>query len=103
MPSIQQDILRDDSNDKRSLMSDSVVSIRIGVHPAGEEPDRYVIRVAPRVSCTTTIHEVPTKSNRGPCSRDEVLAPSDHPTRPMSWGASFSLQQTTLKQGGAVQ
>jgi hypothetical protein len=31
----------------------------------------------PRVSCTTTIHEVPTKSISGPCSRDEVLAPSD--------------------------
>jgi hypothetical protein len=47
--------------------------------------------------------QVPTKLNLGPCSRDEVLAPSDLLARPSSGAASFSLQQTTLKQGGMVQ
>jgi hypothetical protein len=61
----------------RSLISESVTAIRIGVHPAGEEPNQHVIRVAPRVSRTTIFWEVPTKSKFGLCSRDEVLAPSD--------------------------
>jgi hypothetical protein len=78
MPSIQQDLLWDDNNDMRSLISKSVTVIRIGLHLAGEEPDQHVIHVAPRVSRTTTIHEVPSKSKSGLCSRDEVLAPSDH-------------------------
>jgi hypothetical protein len=39
MPSIQQYILQDDSNDKRSLIPESVMAIWIGVHPIGEEPD----------------------------------------------------------------
>jgi hypothetical protein len=43
----------------------------------------------PDVSRTTIIHEVPTKSNMGLCSQDEVLAPSDvrpgcHPGLPHS-------------------
>jgi hypothetical protein len=37
----------------RSLISESVTTIQIGVHPAGEEPNQHVIRVAPRVSRTT--------------------------------------------------
>jgi hypothetical protein len=78
-------------------MFEGVVVIRIGVHPTGEEPDRHIIRVAPRVSQMTTVCEVPTKLNLGPCSRDEVLAPSNHPAQPSSWAVSFSLQQTTLK------
>jgi hypothetical protein len=82
---------------KRSLISESVAVIRIGVHPAGEEPNQHVVRVASLVSRATTIREVPTKSNLGPYSRDEVLAPSDHPVRPSSWAASFSLQHATLK------
>jgi hypothetical protein len=52
MPPTQQDILRDDCN-------------------------RQVVRVAPGDSHTTTVREVPTKSNSGLCSRDEVLAPSN--------------------------
>jgi hypothetical protein len=68
--------------DKRSLISESVVAIRIGVHPVGEEPDQHVVRAASRVSRMTTVCEVPTKSKSGLCSRDEVLAPNDHPTRP---------------------
>jgi hypothetical protein len=72
MPSIQQDILRDDSNDKQSLISESVMTIQISVHPAGEEPDQHIIRVAPWVSRTTTVREVPTKSKSELCSRDEV-------------------------------
>jgi hypothetical protein len=35
MPSIQQDILRDDSKDKRPLISESVAMIQISVHPTG--------------------------------------------------------------------
>jgi hypothetical protein len=80
MSSIQKDLLRDDSNDKRSLISESVASIQIGVHLVGEEPDQHIVHVAPRVSRITTIREVPTKSKSGLCSRDEVLAPSDRPT-----------------------
>jgi hypothetical protein len=56
------------TTDKWSLISESVTVIRLGVHPAGEEPDQYVVRVASRASHTTTICEVPTKSNLGPCS-----------------------------------
>jgi hypothetical protein len=63
------------TTDKWSLISESVTVIRLGVHPAGEEPDQYVVRVASQVSHTTTVCEVPTKSNLGPCSQDEVLAP----------------------------
>jgi hypothetical protein len=85
MPSIQKDLLRDDSNDKRSLISESVASIQIGVHHVGEEPDQHIVHVAPRVSRMTTIREVPTKSKLGLCSQDEVLAPSDHPARLLSW------------------
>jgi hypothetical protein len=59
--------------------------IRIGVHPAGEESDQHVIRVAPRVSCTTTVREVLIKPKSGLCSRDEVLALSDCPTQLSSW------------------
>jgi hypothetical protein len=87
---------------KWSLISESVVVIRIGVHPIGEEPDQHIVRMAPWVSRMTTVSKVPTKLKSAPCSQDEVLAPSDRPTRPSSWAASFSLQQTTLKQGGAV-
>jgi hypothetical protein len=43
MSSIQQDILRDDCNDKQSLISESVMAIRIDVHPTGEEPDMKAI------------------------------------------------------------
>jgi hypothetical protein len=103
MPSIQQDIVRDDNNTKRSLISEGVAVIRIGVQPAGKEPDQYVVRLASRVSHMTTVRKVPTKSKLGPCSRDEVLAPSDRPARPSSWAATFSLQQTTSKQGGMIR
>jgi hypothetical protein len=86
MPSIQQDILWDDGNDKRSLISECIMVIWIGVHPAGEEPGQHVIRVDTRVSRTTTVRKV----------RKE-------PAQPLSWAISFSLQQTTFKQGGMVQ
>jgi hypothetical protein len=79
MPSIQQDISWDDSNNKRSLISKSVAAIRISVHPTGQEPDQHIVRLASRVSCTTTIRDVPIKSKLGPYSRDEVLATSDRP------------------------
>jgi hypothetical protein len=62
---------------------------RIDIHPAGEEPNQHIVRVALRVPRMTTIHEVPTKSKSGPCSRDEVLVPNDarlgrHPGLPHS-------------------
>jgi hypothetical protein len=52
---------------KWSLISESVVMIRIDEHPTREESDRHVVRMAPRVSCMTTVHEVPTKSKLGLC------------------------------------
>jgi hypothetical protein len=89
------------ATDKRTLISESVTTIWIGVHPVGEEPDQHVVRMTPRVSRTTTVRvtpevsrmttvcEVPTKSKSGLCSQDEVLAPSDvwpdrHPGLPHS-------------------
>jgi hypothetical protein len=77
MPSVQQDILQDDSNNKRSLISESVAVTRIDIHPAGEELDQHAVRATLGVSCMATTCEVPTKSKSGLCSRDEVLAPSD--------------------------
>jgi hypothetical protein len=40
-------ILRDDCNDKLSLITESVIVTRIDIHPAGEEPDQYAIRLTP--------------------------------------------------------
>jgi hypothetical protein len=100
MSSIQQDILRDDNNDKRSLISESVAAIRIDIHPAGEEPDQHVVRVAPEVSRTTTVGEVPTKSKSGLCSWDEVLAPSDaRPGRHPRWPHSPSNKPPRSREG----
>jgi hypothetical protein len=89
MPSVQQDILWVDNNDKQSLISESVAVIQIDVHPAKEEPDRQVVRVALRVSRMTTVGEVPTKSKSGLCFRNEVFALTDarlghHPGLPHS-------------------
>jgi hypothetical protein len=61
--------------------------IRINIQLAGEEPDKHGVRVAPRVSRTTTVQDVPTKSKSGHCSWDEVLAPNDSLARPSSWDA----------------
>jgi hypothetical protein len=91
------------TTDKRPLISESVAATQIDRHPAGEEPDQHIIHVAPGVPCTTTVRKVPIKSKLGPWSQDEVSAPSDRLTRPSSWATSFSLQETTTKQGGAVQ
>jgi hypothetical protein len=84
MLSIQQDILWDDSNEQAVTHIESVMMIRIGVHPVEEEPDQHIIHAAPWVSHMTTVHEVPTKSKSGFCSQDEVLAPSDRPSWPSS-------------------
>jgi hypothetical protein len=65
------------ATDKRSPISESITTTRIDIHLAGEELDRRVVRVAPRVSRTTTIGEVPTKLKSGLCSQDEVLDPSN--------------------------
>jgi hypothetical protein len=74
---------------KQSLIFESVTVIQIGVHPVRKEPDQHVICVASRVSRTTTVHEVPTKSNLSPSSQDEVFAPvivrlDHHPGLPHS-------------------
>jgi hypothetical protein len=78
------------ATNKRSLISESVAATQIDINFAGGEPDQHDIRATPEVSRTTTIHEVLTKLKLAPCSRDEVLAPSDiRPGRHS--GASFSL------------
>jgi hypothetical protein len=69
---------------KRPLLSESVVAIQIGIHPTEEEPNQHIVRVAPRITRITTIHNVHNGSKLGPCSRDEVLAPNDRPSRPSS-------------------
>jgi hypothetical protein len=73
--------------DKQSLISESVTVMQVDIHPVGDEPDQHVIHVTPGVSHTTTVCEVPTKLKSGLCSRDEVLAPSDHLAQPSSWDA----------------
>jgi hypothetical protein len=65
------------TTDKWSLIFESVTVTRIDIHPAREEPDRHVVRVAPEVSRMTTIGEVPTKSKSSLCYRDEVLTLSN--------------------------
>jgi hypothetical protein len=65
------------------------VVTQINMHPAGKESDQHVVHTAPGVPRTTILREVPTKLKLGPCSRDEVLAPSDvrsdrHPKLPHS-------------------
>jgi hypothetical protein len=64
------------ATDNRSLIFESVTAIRIDIHPAGEEPDQHAVRATPKVSCTTTVCEVPNKLKLGPYSRNEVLAPT---------------------------
>jgi hypothetical protein len=102
MSSIQQDILRDDCNGKRSLISESVMAIRIDVHPTGK-------------NLTNTSYAWPLGSHvRQPSVKSLLIrnwAPA--PGR-KSWppaiarpgrrpgAASFSLQQTTSKQGGTI-
>jgi hypothetical protein len=63
--------------DKQPLISESVAVTRIDILHTRKEPDQHVVHATPRVSCRTTVCEVPTKSKSGPCSRDEVLASSD--------------------------
>jgi hypothetical protein len=65
------------------------VVIQIGVYPAGEEPDQHVIRVAHRVSRTTTVCKVPTKSNLAPAPEMKywppaIVQPDRHPGLPHS-------------------
>jgi hypothetical protein len=85
---------------KRSLISESIVTIRIGVHSVGEEPEQHVIRLAPWVSHTTTLRKVPTRSKSGLCSRDEILIPTDHLARPSSWATSVSLHKSPRRREG---
>jgi hypothetical protein len=66
--------------DNRSLISKSVMMIRIDIHHAEEELDQHAVHATPGV---------PTKLKSGPYSGDEVLAPSDaqpgrHPGLPHS-------------------
>jgi hypothetical protein len=50
------------ATDKQLLISESVAVIRIDIHSVGEEPDQHVMRLASRVSRTTTVREVPMSS-----------------------------------------
>jgi hypothetical protein len=59
------------------MIFESVVTIRIDIDPAGEEPDQHIVRVVSRVSRTTTFRKVSTGSTLGLYSRDEILVPSD--------------------------
>jgi hypothetical protein len=43
-------ILRDDCNNKQSLITESVAMTQIDIHHAGEEPDQHTIRLTP-VGC----------------------------------------------------
>jgi hypothetical protein len=63
--------------DKRPLIPESVMATWIDIHLAGEELDWHIVHAAPGVSRMTIVREVPTKSNLGICSQDEVLAPSN--------------------------
>jgi hypothetical protein len=79
------------ATDQWPLISECVMVIRIDIHPAGEEADQHIIRVASRASRLTTVRKVPTKEKLGLCSWDEVFDPSDHPAQPSSWATLFSL------------
>jgi hypothetical protein len=92
------------ATDKRSLISESITATRIDIHLTGEELDRHVVRVAPRVSRTTTVGEVPTKLKSGLYSRDEVLAPSNvwsgrhsglphSPSNKLPWSREWQLDK----------
>jgi hypothetical protein len=78
---------------KRSLISESVAVIQIDIHPAGEEPDQHVVRMAPRVSRMKTFCKVPTRSKSGLYFQNKILILSDRPTRPSFWATSFSLHK----------
>jgi hypothetical protein len=85
---------------KRPLIFESVMVIRIGVHPVGEEPDQHVVHVAPRISHTITFCEVPTRSKSGLFSDDEILVPNDRLTRSSSWATLFSLHKPPQSREG---
>jgi hypothetical protein len=92
------------TTDKRSLISESVAAIQIDIHAAWEEPDQHVVRMTPRVSRTTTVYEVPTKSKSGLCSWDEVLAPSDvRPDRHRGLPHSPSKKPPLIRAGMVQQ
>jgi hypothetical protein len=87
--------------DRRSLISESVVAIQIGVHPVGEEPDQHVVHVTSGVSCTTTGCEVPTKLKSVPCSQDEVSALAI-PDPTIILGCLILPRTNHLEAGGSV-
>jgi hypothetical protein len=61
--------------DKWSLISESVAATQIDIHPSGEEPDRHVICVTPRVSRMTTIRMSLLSQNRVPTPRMKSWLP----------------------------
>jgi hypothetical protein len=63
--------------------------IQIGIYPTGEKPNQHIVRVAPRVSCMTTVREVPTRSKSDPAPGMKswlpvIVWPSRHPGLPHS-------------------
>jgi hypothetical protein len=87
---------------KRSLISESVMMIQIDVHPAGDEPDQHNVRLASWVSRMTTVRESVLSQAWAPAPEMKSWPPGSSGW-PSSWAASFSLQQTTFKQGGTVR
>jgi hypothetical protein len=77
------------ATDKRSLISESVIAIQIDIHPAGEEPDRHVVRVTPWVSRMTTVRKALLSQTWIPAPEmkswpSAIVQPNRHPGLPHS-------------------
>jgi hypothetical protein len=68
---------------KRPLKTESAMVSCFGVHPTGGQPDNTLYACPLRHH--VQFHIVPTRSKVGPCTRDEVLVPSNSSARPSSW------------------
>jgi hypothetical protein len=88
--------------DRRSLISKSVVMIRIGVHPTGEEPDQHAVCVTSGLSRTTTIHKSLLNRNRVSAPGMKYWLPA-MPGLAVMLGCLILPLTTTLKQGGMVR
>jgi hypothetical protein len=59
--------------DKRSLISESVPTIQIDVHPAGKKPGTHDIRAPVDMPRMATFHKAPMRLKSLRYIRDEVL------------------------------
>jgi hypothetical protein len=78
-------ILQDDNNEQASTQNRECHSDLIRCTPYRWETRQHIVRAPSPASRTITFHEVPTRSKAGPCTRDEVLVPSNSSARPSSW------------------